>query len=209
MNRQRSRRNELHPTQKKLLELLKRWKDEPRTIRELMEALDLKYPNLVYHHIEQLENKGYLKRNPNNPKDYEIVSDPEESNIVYLNRYGEAQCGPNGTILDGDPVERIPLSRKMLPFSSSDGFIVKARGNSMIPRIKDGDLVIAKKASDANDKALIVCVQNGKVLIKQLRKSETGILLLSLNDEFDPITINPDKDDFKIEGEVKLILSYT
>ncbi|MBE8436146.1 S24 family peptidase, partial [Leptospira borgpetersenii serovar Tarassovi] len=123
--------------------------------------------------------------------------------------YGEAQCGPNGTILDGDPVERIPLSRKMLPFSSSDGFIVKARGNSMIPRIKDGDLVIAKKASDANDKALIVCVQNGKVLIKQLRKSETGILLLSLNDEFDPITINPDKDDFKIEGEVKLILSYT
>ncbi|MFA6281640.1 MAG: HTH domain-containing protein, partial [Candidatus Omnitrophota bacterium] len=109
----------LHHTQKKLLELLKQNITEPLTIRELQSALDISSTSIVHHHMEQLEKKGYLRRNPSNPKDYQILADSPEKTITYINLYGLAQCGPKGSILDGIPVDRIPIASKILGFPSS------------------------------------------------------------------------------------------
>ena len=99
----------LHKTQIELLEVLKRNIEDPLTIRELQDNLGISSPSVVYHHIQQLEKRGYLKRNPHNPKDYQILTDPEKP-IVYLNLYGMAQCGSKGSILDGSPERRVPIS---------------------------------------------------------------------------------------------------
>lgn len=195
----------LHPTQQKLLHLLSENITSPLTIRELQDELNLSTPSLVHHHIQQLEKKGYLRRNPSNPQDYQVLADTPEKKIAYLNLYGMAQCGPNGSILTGDPVERIPLSTQILGFSSDDAFMVKARGNSMAPKINDGDLVIAKKAIDAPNGTIVVCVNQGEALIKKLQKQNDKIILVSLNSAYDPFIAS---DDFKVEGVVKSILSY-
>jgi repressor LexA len=198
----------LHPTQEKLLALLSENITSPLTIRELQDELNLSTPSLVHHHIQQLEKKGYLRRNPTNPQDYQVVTsaDSPEKLIAYINMYGMAQCGPNGTILSGDPMDRVPLSTKILGFRSEDAFIVKARGNSMMPRINEGDLIIAKKASDAPNGSLVVCVNNGEALIKKIQKMNDSILLVSLNPSFEPFIAS--KDDFRIEGTVKCVMSY-
>ncbi|MFA5749743.1 MAG: ArsR family transcriptional regulator, partial [Candidatus Shapirobacteria bacterium] len=94
----------ISPVQQKLLSTLKNNINNPLTVRELQEDLDLSSPSLVQHHIVQLEKLGYLKRNPTNPRDYQIVSDGPEKLITYLNLYGLAQCGPKGSLLDGDPI---------------------------------------------------------------------------------------------------------
>jgi len=195
----------LHPLQEQLLALLKQNIDDPLTMRELQERLDASSPSLVYHHILQLEKKGYLKRNPSNPQDYEILTDSPDKKVVYLNLYGLAHCGPNGSILDGNPIDRIPLSSKILTCNASNAFLVKAKGTSMSPKIHDGDLVIAKKTNYYDNGDVVVCVNNGEALIKKIRKEEKHIWLFSINEKFEPFLASK---DFKVEGLVKGVLSY-
>lgn len=194
----------LHSTQHKLLDLLEKNIDDPLTIRELQDQLDLSSPSLVAHHIQQLEKKGYLKRNPGNPQDYQLLQSPEKP-VARLNLYGLAQCGPNGSILDGTVLDRIPIATKLLSFRSEDAYLVKARGDSMEPLIKEGDLVIVRKTSTADDGKVVVCVNNGQALIKRLHHSDGGALLESLNNQYHPFVAS--KDDFRIEGEVKGVIS--
>ena len=175
----------LHPKQKALLELLKKNVDDPMTIRELQNDLKISSSSVVQHHIQQLEKKGYLKRNPSNPKDYQVLSDPEKP-IVYLNLYGLAQCGPKGSILDGDPVDRIPIASKLIKFPAEEAFLLEAKGDSMTPKINPGDLVIVQKSKTAEDGDLVVCINNLEVLIKRYNRHGRQIILHSENPNFPP-----------------------
>ncbi len=196
--------NILHPTQVKLLQLLEDTIDEPLTIRELQDRLGLSSPSLVQHHIQQLEKKGFLKRNPDNPQDYHLLKNPERP-VVYLNLYGLAQCGPNGSILDGAVIDRIPISTKLLSFPASEAFLVRARGDSMKPLIREGDIVIARKTNTADVGKLVVCVNNGEALIKRFYRADDYVLLESENRKYNPFVAS--RDDFRIEGEVKSVIS--
>jgi len=194
----------LHPTQDKLLQLLKNNFEDPLTVREIQEELNLSSTSVVAHHLKQLEKKGYLKRNPENPKDYQVLSDSPEKLITYLNLYGLAHCGPNGSILDGSPVDRVPISSRILTFPAVDAFMVKAKGDSMEPRIHDGDYVIARKMQNADSGSVVVCVNDGEAIIKKVQKEGGRVILVSLNPEFPPFIAS---EDFRVEGEVKSIIT--
>jgi len=198
------KKNNLHPIQKKLLKLLVKNTDEPLTIREMQSFLNLSSTSVVAHHLRQLEKKGYLKRNPYNPRDYQILKDAPEKQITYLNLYGLAHCGPNGSVLDGNPIDRLPISTRLLSFSSAEGFMVKAKGDSMEPKINEGDFVIARKIDDADNGSVVVCVNNGEALIKKIKKEKDGVILISLNSKYQPFLSS---DDFRIEGEVKGVIT--
>lgn len=64
------KRDDLHPTQQKLLGLIGENLDTPLSQRELQDALGLSSVSIVQHHIKQLEKKGFFRRNPSNPRDY-------------------------------------------------------------------------------------------------------------------------------------------
>lgn len=194
--------SKLHPTQEKLLHLLEDTIDDPLTVRELQEQLGLSTPSLVMHHIQQLEKKGYLKRNPDNTQDYHLLKNPEKP-VIYLNMYGLAQCGPSGSILDGTVIDRIPVATKLLPFPAHDAFLVKAHGDSMEPKIREGDIVIARKTSTADNGRLVVCVNNGEALIKRFYRTDNHVLLESENRQYEPFVAG----EFHIEGEVKGVIS--
>lgn len=202
----------LHPAQQKLLDILKDNVDEPLTIRAIQDLLGASSPSVVHHHVTQLEKKGFLRRNPSNPSDYQILAESPDSYTAYLNIYGMAQCGPNGSVFDGDPVDRIKISSKALGFPAGEAFIVKARGKSMLPKIKPGDLVIAKRSSTINSGEIAVCVNDGGVIIKKVQIIEDNdgnksYNLISLNDEEFPAFIAG--EDFKVEGVVRGVLTYS
>lgn len=197
---------ELHDTQRALLELLKNNITDPLTIRELKDELGVSSTSVVYHHIRQLEKKGFLKRNPSNPHDYHVVEGGEKQ-IVYLNLYGMAQCGPNGTILDGNPVDRIPIASRLIKFPTGDAFLLEAKGDSMEPKIKEGDLVIVRKSRMAESKDTVVCVYDGEVMIKKLHKEGNQVILQSENAaKYTPILAK--ERQLIIEGIVKGVLQY-
>lgn len=198
----------LHPVQKKLLDLLIKNAEDPLTVREMMEILDISSTSVVAHHLSQLEKKGYLKKNPYNPRDYQVLKGAPEKQVTYLNLYGLAHCGPSGSILDGNPIERLPISTRLLTFPSPEGFLVKAKGDSMSPKISEGDLVIAKKTETVENGRIAVCVNNGEALIKKIQKEKTNgserTILVSLNPIYAPFLAS---DDFRVEGEVRGIIT--
>jgi len=194
----------LSTLQKSLLNLLTKTIDDPLTVREIQNRMNFSSTSVVMHHVRQLERKGHLRRDSNNPRNYEVITGKPERPIVYLNLYGLAQCGPSGSILGENPVDRIAISSRMLDFSSRDAFMVKAKGDSMEPRIFDGDFVIAKRTQVSTPGALVVCINNEEALIKKFRKKNGQIELVSLNPKYDPLVA---ADDFRIEGEVRGVLS--
>jgi len=197
---------DLHKNQISIFRLLQENSDSPLTIRKIQSMLDFSSPSVVLHHIQKLESKGYIKRNPSNPRDYQLFQSPERP-IVYINHYGYAQCGKNGTFLDGNPIDRIPVASKLLKFLTSEAFMVKAKGNSMEPRIKEGDLVIAQKSKVAANDDIVVCVFENEVLIKQYFKKDNTVTLISMNSkEHPPIIVH---ENLNIEGVVKNVLTYS
>lgn len=197
---------ELHPKQIKLLQILRKNINMPLTMKELSEEAGITSPGVLYHHIRQLEKRGYLKRNPENYRDYNILDSPEKQ-IVYINKYGTAQCGPDGSILNGDVIDRIPIASSLIRFSSSLAFIVEAKGDSMEPKISNRDIVIAKIQNYADSEDIVVCVYENKVLIKQLLKIDQRVVLNSFNKKTKLIEVQ-NEQDFKIEGIVKNIIHY-
>jgi len=198
----------LHPTQKKLLDILAKNIDAELSIRDMQEILDVSSTSVIAHHLKQLEKNGYLKKNPYNPKDYQVVKGSPEKKITYLNLYGLAHCGPNGSILDGDPVDRIAVSTKLLTFPSSEAFMVRAKGDSMAPKINEGDLVIVKRNHNPESGSIVACVNDGESLIKKIEigkeKNKKRYILISLNPKYPPFLA---KDDFRIEGEVRGVIT--
>lgn len=195
---------QLHQIQQQLLELLTKNSDKLLTIREMQQILGISSTSGVVRHLAQLEKKGYLKRNPYNPRDYKVLDQSPEKEIAWLNLYGLAQCGKNGTLLDNHPIDRIPIATRLLSFPSFEAFLVKAKGDSMAPRIKEGDLVIGKRTDKFENGMLAVCVSDGESLIKRIQKDGNSIILTSLNVEFPPFLAS---DDFRIVGEVKGVIS--
>lgn len=195
----------LHPAQEKLIEILSRNSDEPLTVRELQDLIGASSTSVVAHHMAQLEKKGYLKKNPYNSKDYQILKSPDKE-IAYLNLYGLATCGPNASVLDGNPIDRVPVSTKFLSFSSSNAFMVKAKGDSMLPRISNGDFVIIEKTNKADNGTMALCVNDEKVMIKKIKQNskKDQVILVSLNSEYEPFLA---ADDFRVEGVVRGVIS--
>ncbi|MCX6565128.1 MAG: peptidase S24 [Candidatus Aminicenantes bacterium] len=195
---------ELHPIQKKLLDILKNNIEDPLTIREIQGMLDASSTSVVAYHIAQLEKRGFLKKNPLNPKDYHILKDGPEKQIVYLNLYGLAHCGARGSILEGDPIDRIPLSARLISFPASEAFMVKAKGDSMEPLIHEGDLIIARKCNSAENGRIVVCINNGEALIKKIKRESKNTILISENSKHPPFLASK---KFRIEGEVRGIIT--
>ena len=196
---------DLHPVQDKLLRLLTQHSDDPLTVRELQEELEVSSTSVVAHHMQALEKKGLLKRNPYNSKDYQVMNTSSpESMVSHLNLYGLAACGPDGSVLDGDPVDRIPLSSKLLSFPAMEAFMVKAKGKSMEPRIFEGDYVIARKTNIEESGKVYVCVNKEQALVKKLQIEGKIKILHSFNPAFEPIVA---ADDFRVEGEVRGLIS--
>lgn len=193
----------LHPTQAKLLEILKNNIADPLTMEELADRLNVGSKSVVFHHIKQLEKKGFLKRNPANPRDYMILKDPER-NVVYLKMYGMAKCGPAGTILDGTPTRVVPVDPSMVYFPVGKGFMVEAKGDSMEHLISPKDWLIVETNHLPKNKDVVVCVNNGEVLVKRFNNDGKNVILQSENPAYAPIVADP--ATFHVEGIVRSII---
>lgn len=193
----------LHPKQLELLEILKTHISDPLTLDELAERLNVSGKSVAFHHVQQLEKKGYLKRNPESPRDYIILKDPER-NVVYLNLYGMAKCGPAGTILDGTPARIVPVDPSMIYFPACKGFMVEAKGDSMESLISPKDWLIVESCHTPKNKDVVVCVNQGEVMVKRFNQDGENVILQSENNYYNPIVA--DRDSFRVEGIVRSII---
>jgi repressor LexA len=199
-------KEQLHKSQKSILEVLKRGQED-LSLRDIAEEIGVKSPNTVLYHIKQLENKGYLRRNPTNPSDYMILKDPVKD-ITYINLYdGAAQCGPDGLLVQENIIDRIPFSTKAFGISDKV-FLLKARGDSMEPKIFENDLVLVLEDSIPENSEIGVVIHKDEPKIKKIIKVGKSYLLESLNTKYPPEIVKKG-DDFQIIGKIKNIIHFT
>lgn len=95
-----------------------------------------------------------------------------------------------GTIPAGIPIEAIEeildyeeISLELA--NTGEFFGLKVKGDSMSPRIQNGDVVIVKKQDDCNTGDVCVVMVNGyDATLKQVKKDYNGIMLVPFNPEY-------------------------
>ena len=98
-----------------------------------------------------------------------------------------------GTVAAGIPIsaveeildyEEVPQSWK----NQGEFFGLRIKGDSMKPDINDGDTVIVRKQSTANNGDVVITLVNGDdVTCKKFEKLDNGIILISNNSEYSPM----------------------
>ena len=98
-----------------------------------------------------------------------------------------------GTVAAGIPIsavedildyEEIPQTWK----NQGEFFGLRIKGDSMKPDINDGDTVIVKQQTTANNGDIIIALVNGDdATCKKFEKLDNGIILISNNSEYSPM----------------------
>ena len=85
---------------------------------------------------------------------------------------------PITAVTDVEDWEEIP--EKLA--SSGTYFALRIKGQSMEPRIKDGDVVIVRQQSDVDTGDVAIVLVNGdEATVKEIKKLDTGIMLIGWN----------------------------
>jgi repressor LexA len=124
----------------------------------------------------------------------------------------EHQKNPNaipvlGRVAAGIPIDAIEeiidyeeIDNKLASTGEFFGLMIK--GDSMTPRICNGDVVIVRKQEVAESGDIVIATINGDdAVCKKLQIYDKAVLLYSLNPAYDPIDVTG-REDFKIIGKV-------
>ena len=77
-------------------------------------------------------------------------------------------------------------------------FGLKIKGDSMEPRIYDGDVVIVRQQNDAESGDIVIAMVNGyDAVCKRLVKYASSIALVSLNSKYEPMMVTNDEIETK------------
>ena len=192
-------------------------------MREIGEAVGLTSSSSVAHQLKVLEEKGFVRRDPNRPRALEVflpevmaarraVSAAEETShdetgigdlvpaAAYVPVLGRIAAG--GPILAEESVEDVfPLPKQLV--GEGQLFLLEVRGESMIEAaICDGDYVVIKQAQTAENGEIVAALIDGEATVKTFSRKDGKVWLLPHNPAFEPI----DGTHASILGKVTAVL---
>lgn len=195
----------------------------PPSIREIGEAVGLASSSSVAHQLRVLEEKGFIKRDPNRPRALEVfipevlaarrsISSAGESTIDetgagdavpaahYVPLVGRIAAG--GPILAEERVEEVfPLPRTLV--GEGTLFLLEVSGDSMIDAaICNGDYVVVRQEQTAENGDIVAALIEGEATVKTFQRREGKVWLMPHNEAYDPI----DGTNATILGKVTAVL---
>lgn len=180
--------------QEDILEFIKeevRTKGYPPSVREIGEAVGLASSSTVHGHLNRLESKGLIRRDPTKPRAIEIL---DQDNI---SKQGVIHVPLVGKVTAGLPITAIENIEEYFPIPDSYGtsddhiFMLEIMGESMIEAgILDGDYVIVKQQASANNGDIVVAMtEENEATVKRFYKEEGHFRLQPENSSMDPIIV--------------------
>ncbi len=189
---------------------------------EMKQSLNLKSKSGIHRLISALEERGFIKRLAHKARALEVIKLPEtaSANDIYNNfspsvikgGLDEKNSNANnedipvlGKIAAGTPVEAIQNEISRIPLPSNiekngEFFGLKVQGDSMIDAgINDGDTVIVKKTSTAdNGKIVVALIDDHEAMLKRIRRKGKTVALESANRNYETKIFGPDR--VKVQG---------
>jgi len=189
--------------QTNILEFIKqeiRKKGYPPAVREIGEAVGLLSSSTVHGHLQTLEEKGYIRRDPTKPRAIEILDSSsdilEAKKVVHVPIVGRVTAGQ--PILAVENIEgTFPLPADLV--HQDNVFMLKVQGESMINAgILDGDFIIVRQQKEARNGEIVVALIGEEATVKRFFKERTLIRLQPENPTMEPIY----SQDVSILGKV-------
>ena len=200
--------NKLDDLQRRLIAFFKQnTEQEGLTLREIANQVWASHPQTVLNKLNQLVFRGYFVKDD---RWYRLLREDVENkldDIVQLPIYGFAQCGNKGKqIIDEYSQEKMPVTIAFIGTSDiKNCFFVRAKGNSMEPKIQDGDLVLIRQQPSYDESDFVFVLHNQLPKLKKIINQNGHYMLESINRFFDKVEIDP-YDETKVIGVVKKVI---
>jgi repressor LexA len=182
--------------QQAILEFIKnevRDKGYPPSVREIGEAVGLASSSTVHGHLERLEKKGFIRRDPTKPRAIEILGEDESLSMFPLSI---ARVPLIGRVTAGEPILATENIEEYFPLPShfvgdDNVFMLRIVGESMIEAgIHDGDYVIVKQQATANNGDIVVAMtEEDEATVKTFYKERDHIRLQPENETMEPLRL--------------------
>ena len=198
----------------------------PPSMREIGGAVGLTSSSSVAHQLRVLEEKGFLKRDPNRPRALEVFlpevmaarrsmgsstaeaeSSYDETGVgdampaaTYVPMVGRIAAG--GPILAEETLEEVfPLPKQLV--GEGTLFMLEVRGDSMVDAaICSGDYVVVRQEQTAENGDIVAALIDGEATVKTFQRKDGHVWLLPHNPSYDPI----DGTHATILGKVTAVL---
>ena len=162
----------------------------PPAVREICKGVELKSTSTVHGHLEKLESKGYIRKDPTKPRAIEILDTNDDFLLI---RKRTVDIPIVGRITAGVPIlavenieDTYPVPLEMV--EGHDVFMLTVSGESMIDAgILDGDLVLIQEQQTARDGDIVVALLGEDATLKRFFKEKDRIRLQPENQFMEPI----------------------
>ena len=209
--------NHLNNRQQQILDFLRSHQRDhayPPTVREIGQAVGLSSSSTVQNHLNSLESRGYIRRDPAKSRTVELVeaaapasTTSRSDNIIALPLVGRVAAGT--PVLAAQNIEdHITVGSEI---ARDDGsYALHVHGDSMIGAgINDGDIVVVRPRRDAppNGSIVVARIENeqtgeSEVTVKRFYREGSRVRLQPENEALDPIF----PQQLELEGIVTAVI---
>lgn len=190
--------NKISKRQLSILEFIKsevKAKGYPPSVREIGEAVGLASSSTVHGHLDRLENKGFIRRDPTKPRAIEILSNEDETAAANF-ALSIARIPLIGRVTAGQPITATENIEDYFPLpnhfvNDNEVFMLSVMGDSMIEAgIHDKDYVIVRQQQSANNGDIVVAMtEDDEATVKTFYKEKDHIRLQPENSALQPILL--------------------
>jgi repressor LexA len=186
--------DQLTDRQNKILDYIRyvtKIRNYPPSVREIGEAVGLSSSSTVHNHLNQLERRGLIRRDPSKSRTVQLVqdeaADKQRRNAISVPVIGNVAAG--APILAEQNIEDHVL---LSPDMAQDGFfLLRVRGDSMINAgILDGDMVLVRPQQEATNGTIVVALVDGDATVKRFERGNGHVKLVAENPAYEPIVTN-------------------
>ncbi len=203
----------LNPRQRQILDYLRDHSRDhayPPTVREIGRAVELSSSSTVQNHLNTLETRGYITRDPAKSRTVEIVdAEPARAhnNIVHLPLIGRVAAGTPVLAVENIE-EHLNVGTEIA--GGDDSYALTVHGDSMIDAgINDGDIVVVRPRRDApaNGTIVVARIENettgeSEVTVKRFFRESGRVRLQPENSSMEPIYAR----ELNLEGVVVAVI---
>ena len=182
--------------QQSILEFIKtevKEKGYPPSVREIGEAVGLASSSTVHGHLDRLEKKGLIRRDPTKPRAIEIL-DQDQGELQFPLSISKVPVV--GKVTAGIPITATENIEEYFPLPThfvgdNQVFMLNVVGESMIEAgIHNGDYVIVRQQQTANNGEIVVAMtEDDEATVKTFYKEKDHIRLQPENSTMSPLLL--------------------
>jgi len=196
--------DELTDRQSEILKLIRELMEVsgyPPTRAEIAERMGFKSVNAAEQHLRALEKKGAIEIAEGASRGIRLRDAKPGGRSARL-----MELPVVGRVAAGSPMlaeEHMQGSYQIDPnlFTPRADYLLKVRGMSMRDAgILEGDLLAVHRTQDVRTGQIVVARLADEVTVKRLRRRGQAVQLLPENPDFEPIEVDPRRDNLTIEG---------